>query len=717
MSLPSPGRRGVLIAAGVAALAPLLWWRITARDADEHRAAKERVDNSAVSEPGSPVSVMQVIAHADDDMYFMNPDVLATLGPDARSVTVVLTAGESDGRNYGGKDRRRQSAKPDRPGFAAARQNGARGAYAQMALGDRTAQWKREPLTTRGAVAQIDTLVKAPGVQLIFLGMHEAGVITSFHKNSLRGLWEEAVPRVGTLPAKGGVVPTAYSYDRESLLGTLTDLLARFRPTLLRTLDPDPESSPRGPGGARTPDDHQDHTAAGLFALEALRRYDGERGEHGESRDGPSIVVQSYRAYCNAKWPHNLGTVGFARKKRILGTYGWVDNWNCGDPSGCGDRKVGARVDVYNWAESTYPRWPGTTDWVQAGVDGTLYAFGVLDGRAVVWSSTDGNGAWSPGRSLGGGLLAPRLEVVRLSDGRLRLFGLRLGLAARPHEQRREIVTCTQDAGGSFGPWRSLGSPDGHDPVAARETGVPTAVADGTGRLHLFARNRARGLSERVLELDGSWLPWRALGGVDIQDGVSAIRLADGRVEVYAATRSAIACWSQKRLGEPTAQAAPLGAPAPGGPLTAHAGPDGRVSVFVRGAGTARILLHRQTAPGAAWTTRPPVDLGGHGGTGPPGVAAVPGVDGLFVTHRNDDHGVSIARLPIEPVGAPTWTALAGTCVHEPAITADARGRIVVASMGPDGTMSSIRRHPDRISASSDDRDARDDRVRARSDR
>jgi len=707
MSLRSPGRRGVLITAGAAAVAPLMWWRITdGGDVDDRLATKETVDNSAVSAPSSPVSVMQVIAHADDDMYFMNPDVLATLGPDARSVTVVLTAGESDGRNYGRGDGRRRTSKPDRPGFAAARQNGARGAYAQMALGDRTAVWLREPLPTRSAVAQIDTLVRAPGVQLIFLGMHEAGVLTAFRGDSLRGLWEEAVPRVGTLPAKGGVVPTAHAYDRESLLGTLTDLMARFRPTLLRTLDPDPESSPRGPRRVRIPDDHQDHTAAGLFALEALRRFESER-----PGDGLSTVVQSYRAYCNTNWAHNLGAAGFARKKRVLGTYGWVDKWNCGDPSGCGDRKVGDRVDVYNWAESTYPRWPGTTDWVRVGADGKLYAFGVLDGRAVVWSSTGGNDAWSPGRSLGGGLLAPRLEVVRVPDGRLRLFGLRLGLAARPHEQRREIVTCAQDAGGSFGSWQSLGSPDGADPVAARETGVPTAVADGTGRVHLFARNRARGLSERVLGPDGSWLPWRALGGVDIQDGVSAIRLADGRVEVYGATRSTIARWTQSRLGDPTAQAEPLRAPAPGGPLTAHADPDGRVSVLVRGAGTARLLLHRQIAPGAPWTGRPPIDLGGHGGTGPPGVTAVPGVEGLFVTHRNDGNGVSIARLPVEPVGAPGWTDLGGACVHEPAITADAEGRIVLAAMGPDGAMSSMRRRPAQIL------DPFDDWVRAGSER
>ncbi|MYS79946.1 PIG-L family deacetylase [Embleya scabrispora] len=688
MPMPSPTRRGLLVTAGgvlAAAVAPLTWWGLDRRDEPRRNRRAQDIATKTPAPAKVPASVMHVIAHADDDLYFMNPDVLATLGPDARSVTVVLTAGESDGRNFGRDDPRRTKGAPDRAGFTGARQNGARGAYALMALGDRTARWKRERLDTRGAVAELNTLIDAPGVQLVFLSMHEAGMITAFSRNSLRALWENTLPRLGTLPAKGGLVTTASSFTRDSLLETLTDLMGHFRPTLLRTLDPDPETSPQGPDHVPTPDDHQDHTAAALFALEALRRY-----QEGGAPGRPPTVVESYRAYCNAHWPHNLGSEGFGRKKKVLETYGWVDAWDCGDPIGCGDRKVGSNVAVYNWAESTYPRYPGTANWTQAGPNGALYSFAVLDGQAVVWA-TGADGSWQKAATLGGGLLAPRLEVLKRGDGRLQLFSLRMNLAADPAAQRREIVTCVQNAGGSFGSWTSLGAPDEADPVAVRETGSPTVIADGAGRLHLFARNKVRSLSERVQNTDGTWQPWRSLGGTEIQDGVSAVALKDGRIEVYASTRTGIARWSQSRGGDPLTLDSSMPYPAPGGPLTAYAEADGRVALLTRQVDSGRILLYRQSAPGASWAKTDPIDLGGQGGTGAPAALRVQGVEGVLLAHRNDGLGVSVARLPSTPTGAPTWTDLGGKSVHLPAVTADAAGRVLITVLGPDGRMSSAR--------------------------
>ena len=44
---------------------------------------------------------LHVIAHADDALYFMNPDLEQSIRSGARSVTVCLTGGESDGHNVG----------------------------------------------------------------------------------------------------------------------------------------------------------------------------------------------------------------------------------------------------------------------------------------------------------------------------------------------------------------------------------------------------------------------------------------------------------------------------------------------------------------------------------------------------------------------------------------------------------------------------------------
>ncbi|MGR7000052.1 hypothetical protein ACU686_21440 [Yinghuangia aomiensis] len=116
-----------------------------------------------------------MVAHADDDLYFMNPEVAQTVRSGATIVTVYLTAGESDGRNVFKDAPNAAKTTADRPGFAAARQYGARGAYAKMATGNRAAAWKRETIATAdGAVAEIDTLVDAPRVQLVWLSIKEA---------------------------------------------------------------------------------------------------------------------------------------------------------------------------------------------------------------------------------------------------------------------------------------------------------------------------------------------------------------------------------------------------------------------------------------------------------------------------------------------------------------------------------------------------------------
>ncbi|MFJ7157370.1 PIG-L family deacetylase [Streptomyces sp. NPDC101118] len=65
----------------------------TAAGADA-RAAQDSPDGI----PGTG-TVLQVVAHPDDDLYFMNPDIERSIGAGHALTTVFLTAGESDGIN------------------------------------------------------------------------------------------------------------------------------------------------------------------------------------------------------------------------------------------------------------------------------------------------------------------------------------------------------------------------------------------------------------------------------------------------------------------------------------------------------------------------------------------------------------------------------------------------------------------------------------------
>ncbi|MFF7249492.1 PIG-L family deacetylase [Embleya sp. NPDC008237] len=675
------GRRVILAGAGVVAVAaPLAWWQPWERG-DDPGGAPTGKDAPLAPAPrsDSAIRTLQIVAHPDDDFYFMNPDIVNSVRAGAALTTVYLTGGEGDGRNVGNTDPALSRAKADFARYSAARQNGARAAYARMALGDRTARWTRRSLQTPGGLAEISTLDGAPHVQLVFLGLREARTKTQFRKDSLRSLWEQSTDRLGTIPVTGGPLTHAYSYTRTTLSDSLLQLMQAFRPTLVRTLDPDPESDPAN--GEWVSEDHQDHTASALFALDALRRYQ-------ESGPAAPVLVDCYRAYSNGKWPHNLGAKEFADKRSFLETYGWVDRWNCGDPAGCGDVKVGVKPIQYGWAESTYRRFPPNTSWLQADAGGRMCAFAVVNGQATMWVEDKAGEAWRKPVSLGGDRLGPYLEVLRLPNGQLRLFGIRMTLAPTPQAQVREIVTTSQSAGGAFGSWESIGAPN-PNAIGARESGVPTAVADGTGQVHVFARNQGRGLSTRVLSSKGVWGEWIDLGGADLQDGVSPVLTRENRVEVYGANTKAVLRWSQDRAGGPLGRPEPLPCPAPAGPPTIVAQADGRQFLLVRQPDTAEVLLYRRTGSKNEWNTDQPVNLGTPGGYGR--VGAVVGPDGAIVLGvLNDKSGASVTRLGADPSGAgtPTWTELPGAIGRLPALAVDGTGRAVVATMSQDGALS-----------------------------
>lgn len=94
-------------------------------------------------------TVLQVVAHPDDDLFFMNPDLSRSISTGVKVATVYLTSGESDGRNEAHSPHLQDPARPaDHAAYAEARQNGIRAAYAQMATGDRTSAWQRTSVPT-----------------------------------------------------------------------------------------------------------------------------------------------------------------------------------------------------------------------------------------------------------------------------------------------------------------------------------------------------------------------------------------------------------------------------------------------------------------------------------------------------------------------------------------------------------------------------------------
>ncbi|WP_344359873.1 PIG-L family deacetylase, partial [Streptomyces gobitricini] len=561
-ALPS-FRRGLFLAAPIAVLVGITGGTlaVTAGSSDASDVPSRGVPEAAAVKPvrTSGEAVVQIMAHPDDDLFFMNPDTGQSIASGHSLTSVYLTAGESDGRNA-----RRQDPAPraDKAAYAEARQNGIRAAYAEMATGNRTSPWDRTSIATAGGGrAELDTLRAKPRISLVWLQLREAGSISGDRPHSLHGLWDGRVKRLESQLAAGSPVRDGFAYTRDETVETLTGVLDRFKPTFVRMMDPTPGMNDR----AGKLSDHQDHMYGARFAQAALARY-------AEKPDRPPFAVQNYLGYSTGGMPHVLDARATGAKLRTLKTYAWWDHTDyCEDPAGCGDRKVAARPAGHGWAQSIRYARGGSASWVRQGPGkGELYAFSVLDGRLAVWHK-DGAAPWTgpvlrPGAGLDAGVTS-----VRLPDGRIAVFGTRTELDG---EYRREVVTTVQSVpGGEFGAWRSLGTPERDDEAATSDISLPAVLVDRAGLMTVYVRDGRHSLSVSAQRADGGWGPWRPAGGRDLRGDPVAATDAAGRGYVFAGTPKTVLAWTRAARGGPVTGPTATGLPAT--TVALSAAPDG----------------------------------------------------------------------------------------------------------------------------------------------
>ncbi|MYU10848.1 PIG-L family deacetylase, partial [Streptomyces sp. SID8361] len=352
--------------------------------------------------------LLQVMAHPDDDLYFMNPDAEQVLRSGVPVVCVYVTAGEARGINH-------QAGTPippaDKAAYSASRHQGLRQAYAQMLGLNQFAPWERSVLRLPGGVtAETDTLANGGrGVRLIFLNiamLSDGGV-------RLPALWNAPGAVTHTLPATGSPVAHPSSYGHQTLVDVLAEIMDRYRPTLIHTLDPDPDFQVHDALHPRDNDqpgcsDHRDHTPVALFTWKAIAQWvaaSTQRDQH-----APRFTATAFRGYYNQRWPHNLPPALLAQKARAIKSYGGAPDWDCGNAAGCGDYSQGGVRPLRNrkgWIRSTHYRYPTALPTPTVDAQGRLVAYGVLGTQAVRWRETaPGSGRFGAPLGLGGGPLA-----------------------------------------------------------------------------------------------------------------------------------------------------------------------------------------------------------------------------------------------------------------------------------------------------------------------
>ncbi|MFE0688898.1 PIG-L family deacetylase [Streptomyces xiamenensis] len=614
-------------------------------------------DHDALPDPAENASVVQVIAHPDDDLYFMNPDVSCTLGGPAALTTVILTSGESNGVNgNGGPGRPSPSEGHER--FARARQNGLRAAYAHMATGDHGSRWNSVVLSTAGGFpAQCDTLLARPSLRLIWLQLREARKVSDEVPQSLRGLWRGQVGTLESLRARGSVVGEDFTVTGDQLTAALTGLLRASGPTHVRFQDPTPDRRP----GKKVYADHQDHMYGARFAQLALERYAAEDPAH--------FSVQSYLGYRGGTLPPTLSPAAAEAKARTLHIYGGV-GVTCGDPDGCGDYKTGATPDERWVPVMRDPREMGT-DWLHRLDDDGVLACAVLSGRLAVWRRAAGETRWEGPELLPGAGIDDGLVMVRHPDGRPAAYGTRtVGGAPGDAGYRREVIASV-----GLGPWESLGAPGGTDAEASWQLSVPAVGVDAAGRVVVAVRNAEHGLSARTRDPGtGEWGTWQDLGGSNAGSRPVAATARDGRIRILVATHEKVLLWRQRAdggFGDPV----DAGLPAVTGPLTARQAGAG-VKLYFREPGTG--ALQTAVVDGVEGAKPQVTLMPGGVGCGP-----VAEADDALIAVRDEAGRVAVAVSP-----AP-WVTESHMAVGNPAAVATARGRATVAYLGADARLRS----------------------------
>lgn len=238
-----------------------------------------------------------VVAHQDDDLLFINPDVNKAIQSGKPVRTVYLTAGD------GGLSRE----------YWQARESGAEAAYAQMAGVNNN--WITVPYTFNSKNIRVRYLLERPAINLMFLrlpdGLAYGNGSTSYGSVSLEKLWKGSISSISS-------VDGAHSLTREDVIDLLAQLMTKMEADSINALDSSKEVFSEADMRSGYTHDHSDHVFSGYFAFVAQSKY---RLPHS---------YRYYVGYSSAEHPENMSANEFAAKFATATEYTPFDSETCG---------------------------------------------------------------------------------------------------------------------------------------------------------------------------------------------------------------------------------------------------------------------------------------------------------------------------------------------------------------------------------------------------
>ncbi|MEV0786757.1 hypothetical protein AB0I52_28110 [Streptomyces sp. NPDC050423] len=317
--------------------------------------------------------------------------------------------------------------------------------------------------------------------------------------------------------------------------------------------------------------------------------------------------------------------------------------------------------------------------WLTRGKDGRLTAYVAGDGGLRRWSETrPGGPEWDAPD------VVPLPELTHLSvtqntEGYVHFAGRRERPAAEGGVTVDIVHAIQYQTGRPVSAWNSLGNPHKEADVGAR-FGAPVVVVNGSGEVHVAARNGRGGMMVRRERADGKWRRWEDLRCTRIKEVPAVIALSSGRIEILAATNKDVLHWEQEKPGGGWGEVRRSQfAVRPG-------------SLAVLETSPSRATYHWTDPEGAVVAYRPgddgPVSLGGAAGDGAHAALRtdLDGLDCTVLAHRGVNGTAVVGAGVTENEANGLWWSDTGVrCQGPPALTHDALGRVVMAVVGEDG--------------------------------
>lgn len=246
----------------------------------------------------STTSIMNIVAHEDDDLLFMNPDTLQDIQEGNCVRSIYVTAGDA------GQDR----------SYWSGREQGVKAAYAHM-LGPGTL-WVEYTVKMPGGTYITVAMPRGnPQIALIFMHLPDGNIrgdgFAATNHVSLTKLYAGELPELRTVDKQS-------SYTKDNLVATLTQLLQAYRPDVVRT-----QSTEQGKNFT----DHSDHIAVGKFVELAQT--------NNVTSQSPASHLVRYTGYPIRSQAENIAGGLLSAKESAFFAYAQHDNSVCRDALDC----------------------------------------------------------------------------------------------------------------------------------------------------------------------------------------------------------------------------------------------------------------------------------------------------------------------------------------------------------------------------------------------